>query len=67
LASGENLRLDIFIDHQVIEVFANGRQCMTQVVYPELEESGGVKLFSEGETVMVYKVEAWHMAETNAY
>jgi hypothetical protein len=40
---------------------------MTQVVYPKLEESGGVKLFSEGETVTVPKVEAWHMAETNAY
>ena len=67
LQKGENLKLDIFIDRSIIEVFANGRQCVTQVVYPELEDSKGVKIFSGGETVTVKKAATWKIAETNAY
>ena len=67
LRDGESLKLDIFIDKSIIEVFANGRQCVTQVVYPELAESTGVKLVSGDEPLTVTKVEAWKMAEANAY
>ena len=67
LKEGESLKLDIFIDKSIIEVFANGRQCVTQVVYPELPESNGVKLFSGGEKVSVPKVNVWKMATTNLY
>ena len=67
LRKEEVLKLDIFIDRSIIEVFANGRQCITQVVYPELETSKGVKIFSGDEAITVKKVEAWKMAETNAY
>lgn len=67
LKAGESLQLDIFIDRSIIEVFANGRQCITQVVYPELENSKSVKIFSGGEAMQVKKVQAWKMAETNAY
>lgn len=67
LKKGEVLKLDIFIDRSIIEVFANGRQCITQVVYPELESSKGVKIFSGDEAIIVKKVQAWKMAETNAY
>ena len=67
LKDGENLKLDIFIDKSIIEVFANGRQCVTQVVYPELAESNRVKLFSGDETVNVVRVQTWNMATTNLY
>ena len=67
LKKGETLKLDIFIDRSIIEVFANGRQCITQVVYPELENSKSVKIFSGDEPINVKKVQAWKMAETNAY
>lgn len=63
----ENLELDIFIDNSIIEVFANGRLCMTQVVYPELLESGGVKLFAGDELMNVNQVQVWKMAATNLY
>jgi beta-fructofuranosidase len=67
LGKDETLQLDIFLDRSVIEVFANGRQCITQVVYPELENSTGVKVFSGSDKVAVKKVQSWTMAETNAY
>jgi len=67
LRDGETLQLNIFIDRSIIEVFANGRQCVTQVVYPELVESNRVKLFSGDEKVEVLAAQAWKMAETNPF
>jgi len=67
LNEDEFLQLDIFLDRSIIEVFANGRQCVTQVVYPELESSTGIKVFSGAEQVTVKKSQVWTMAETNAY
>ncbi len=67
LGEGETLQLDIFLDRSIIEVFANGRQCITQVVYPELDNSTGVKVFSGSDKVAVKKVQSWTMAETNGY
>jgi beta-fructofuranosidase len=67
LKPGETLKLNIFLDRSIIEVFANGRQCVTQVVYPELEVSKQIKLFSGQEAVTVKKLQVWQMAETNPY
>lgn len=67
LKPGEPLRLQIFIDRSIIEVFANGRQCMTQVVYPEMASSNQVKVFTTSAPLQVREVKAWKMAATNAY
>ncbi|MEJ0101305.1 MAG: GH32 C-terminal domain-containing protein [Bacteroidota bacterium] len=37
LRNGENLRLRVFLDKSMLEVFANGRQCITQVIYHRLK------------------------------
>ena len=67
LQKGETLKADIFLDRSIIEVFANGRQAVTQVVYPELETSTGIRVFSGNESVTVRNIHSWKMAETNAY
>ena len=67
LEEGEALELDIFLDRSTIEVFANGRQAMTQVVYPELESGIAIKVFSGDEAITIEDVQSWTMAETNAY
>jgi beta-fructofuranosidase len=67
LRGGEALKLNVFLDRSVIEVFANGRQAMTQLVYPELQGSTGIKVFSGNETVRVKNIQSWMLAETNAY
>lgn len=53
LEPGEPLRLHVFVDGPMIEVFANDRQCVTQVVFPSLKESRQVKVICSGGPVRV--------------
>ena len=57
----EPLKLRIFIDRSVVEVFANGRQCMTQRIYPARRDSLGVALFSSGGNARCTALDAWDM------
>ena len=57
----ELLKLRIFIDRSVVEVFANGRQCMTQRIYPARRDSLGVALFSTGGSARCAALDAWDM------
>lgn len=67
LKPNEKLMLDVFIDRSIIEIFINGRQCVTQVVYPELKESTGICLFSGNESVQIKNIQTWEMSATNPY
>ena len=67
LRDGEKLHLRIFIDRSILEVFANGRQCITQRIYPIREDSLGVELFSKGGDIKVESLRAWQMAATNPW
>ena len=67
LATGEQLRLRVFVDRSILEVFANSRQCVTQRIYPTRNDSLGVELFSRSATVNVLKMTAWRMAAANPY
>jgi beta-fructofuranosidase len=62
LKSGEPLRLRIFLDRSMLEVFANGRQCLTQRLWPTRADARGVSLFSRGGKATVKLLEAWEMA-----
>ena len=62
LAAGETLTLRVFLDRSVLEVFANGRQCITQRIYPSRSDSTGIALFSRGGSANVELLEAWPMA-----
>jgi sucrose-6-phosphate hydrolase SacC (GH32 family) len=67
LRNGEKLQLRIFIDRSILEVFANGRQCITQRIYPTRKDSLGVELFSKGGSMTVESLQAWNMAATNPW
>ena len=56
LAPGETLKLRIFLDRSVLEAFANGRQCITQRIYPTRPDSTGVLFFCRGGGVKVKSV-----------
>lgn len=62
LKANEPLVLRIYIDKSVVEVFANGRQCITQRVYPTRSDSTGVRLVSRGGQAHFRSVQAWEMA-----
>ena len=64
LEDGENLKLRIFIDKSVVEVYANGKQYAAVRVYPGLEESTGVSLRSQGQESELISFDAWQMRNT---
>ena len=67
LSSREPLKLRIFVDKSVVEVFANSRQAVMRRIYPSLKESVGVALFSRGGSANVATLEAWDMSPSNPY
>ena len=60
LAPGEPLRLRVFIDGPVIEVFANDRQAMAQQVFPD-GAAPLVQAFAEGGQARLTGLECWRM------
>ena len=61
LADGEVLELRIFIDRSVVEVFANGRQCLALRVYPGRRDSVGLALHARGRDAILHSLDAWQM------
>ncbi len=61
LADGEPLRLHIFVDRSVIEVFANDRVCAASRVYPSRPDSLGVALFAQGGAAEAQSIDIWEM------
>lgn len=61
LAVDEPLKLRVFIDRSVIELFANEHACMTSRIYPTRADSRGVKLFARGGSVHVTLLEMWEL------
>lgn len=68
LKPGEPLRLRVFVDKSVVEVFGNeGRQAVTRRIYPSRDDSVGVALFSVGGPARLQTLEAWEMMPSNPY
>jgi beta-fructofuranosidase len=61
LAPGERLRLHVFLDRSVVEVYANGRACLTSRIYPSREDSLGVALFAQGGSARLETLDIWDM------
>ncbi len=68
LAPDEPLKLRVFVDKSVVEVFANdGRQAVMRRIYPARPDSLGVALYSVGGPATAAKVQAWEMMPSNPY
>ena len=61
LDKGGPLRLRVFVDRSVVEVFVNGRQCVALRVYPSREDSLGVSLRAQGQDAELKSFDAWQM------
>ena len=66
LKPGERLKLRVFVDRSVVEVFANGRQAVARRIYPARPDSVGIRLFARGAQARVHTLEAWKIAPSNA-
>jgi beta-fructofuranosidase len=67
LKDGESLKLRIFVDKSVVEVFANNRQAVMRRIYPSRADSVGVRLFSTGGDAEVHSLEAYNITPSNMY
>jgi beta-fructofuranosidase len=61
LGEDEPLRLRVFVDKSVVEVFANGKQCVALRVYPDREDSVGVSLRAQGHGALLNSLDVWQM------
>ena len=62
----ENLKLRIFIDRSVVEVFVNGKQCVAVRVYPDRLDSLGVSLRAQGSTANIKSLDTWQLGSIYA-
>ena len=67
LTEGERLKLRVFVDKSVVEVFANGRQAVMRFIYPSQPDSLGVSLFSTGGTTWVHTLQSWKISPSNPF
>jgi beta-fructofuranosidase len=51
----------VFIDKSVVEVFVNGKQCLSVRVYPGRKDSLGVSLRSQGSGAILKSLDVWQM------
>ena len=61
LAPGETLKLHIFLDASVIEIFANDRACLTSRIYPSRPDSLGLGAFARGGKARLKALDVWEM------
>ena len=57
----EPLKLRVFVDRSIVEVFVNGKQCVAVRVYPGREDSLGVSLRAQGRDATLKSLDAWQM------
>jgi beta-fructofuranosidase len=67
LAPSEPLKLRVFVDKPIVEVYANDRQAICRRVYPGGDDSLGVVLFAEEGTARFSNIQAWEMMPSNPY
>ncbi len=65
LKPGETVDLHIFIDKSIVEIFVNGRQCVTQRIYPTREDALGISLVSKDAPMTVRDLRIWDMHPTH--
>ena len=66
LAEDETLKLQVFLDASVIEIFANGRACLTSRVYPSRSDSLGIGVFARGHNATLKALSIWEMRPISA-
>lgn len=64
LRAGQELKLNIFIDHSIIDVFINDRWASSIRVFPTDADADGVEAFADS-SVKVIELSAWNLDPKN--
>jgi beta-fructofuranosidase len=67
LNGDEPLKLRVFVDRSVVEIFANNRQAAMRRIYPTRGDARSVLLFAKGSSATITSLRAWDMVETNPW
>ena len=67
LRPGESLKLRVFVDKSVVELYANDRQAIGRRVYPTRPDSLSTTLFARGGAAGFKTIKAWEMMPSNPY
>jgi beta-fructofuranosidase len=67
LKPNEPLKLRVFVDRAVVEIFANDRQAIIRRIFPARADSVDVVLYSEGGETNFVDVKAWKMQPSNPF
>ena len=57
----EPLRVRVFADKSIVEVFVNDSQCVSQRAYPLRPDSVGISLLAQGGSAVVDNIDFWTM------
>ena len=57
---GERLRLHIYLDHSMVEAYANGLKSLTTRIYPVRQDALGLRVWGNG-TVRVKSLDVWRL------
>ena len=66
LKKNERLKLRIYVDRSIIEVYANDRQAIARRIYPTLGGKG-IRISSLGGRSKLASIKRWRMSPTNPY
>jgi beta-fructofuranosidase len=66
LTKGEMLKLRVFVDRSIVEVFAGNRQCVALRVYPQRPDSVGVSISAQNADASLRRLDAWQMKSVYA-
>lgn len=61
LAQGSNLKLHIFIDHSIMDIFINDMYAFSLRVFPTDTNAEQVEAFSDGGTTQATSIKAWKL------
>lgn len=65
LKNSKRIKIHLFIDGSVIEGFINDKEAFTTRIFPKCFNSNEVEFFSENESIVINKLNFWHLKASN--
>lgn len=65
LKNRKTVKIHLFIDGSIVEGFINDKEAFTTRIFPKFNDSNEVELFSENGSVLINKLDFWHLKSSN--
>ena len=66
LSRGTEMKIDLFVDHSILDIFINDRWATSIRVFPTDADADGVEAFSTGGKVTVRDLKAWNLKHSGS-